>query len=745
MADSDDCGSPCSSNGPENAENDLQPFFVLHKGRKLGTSSSKAKKTRRKIAWPPICNGREASEDDDNASFYQELRFEAFESVWGKIEAGIREVLTRINANLFEEIHDWVNKSFAAIKASFSCSLSEVISPFPVLTNNICRQLFTAFVFTKNVEFVDDLLTFKELGQHLKSRQCHVANLSSLDFSVKNGIGGCIRSLLRQLVTVTSTVADISILTSWYGEPANYDRPIVVIIEEMEQCVGVVLAEFIAMLSEYVGKLPLILLMGVATTDDAPSKLLPATALQHLQPCKFAMGSPIQRMDAVIKFLLENPFCGFGVGYEVILFLKNYFFKHDATVASFLRALKIACAKHFCLEPLSFLCKGATDENCQEFWNRACNALPQDMLDYASSLPSSSSASVTKGNPNQMVGDILPIRLAELTILWNNWSSVVMCLYEVGLFCNLQLLDIYCEALDPSSSKTKGYRHQGETMKSQGPALSHDQSDHVNLHRISDTTKGAIIPQIICRIRDLPAASLSQLLEMWEKYTKDLHEIHEAVQALLKRFRADDDGKQLKQQKEASDRLVSQRMLHGKGSRRTLNEEVAMLAELMIRDFLIPMESAPFHEIFCFKDVGLLQSALIGDPRKTIQEDLLKCQVRLNCSCCEKGLGDLSPSMHDTAILYILSQEHGDLINVYDWYQSFRTMFINSLGVSKKSGAQKSPTPKKRKAVNMLNASDEASIQARFCRAISELQVTGLLRMPSKRRPDYVQRIAIGL
>ncbi|KAF3778678.1 Origin of replication complex subunit 3 [Nymphaea thermarum] len=90
MADSDDCGSPCSSNGPKNAENDMRPFFVLHKGRMLGTSSSKSKKTRRKIAWSPICNRREASEDDDNVSFYQELRLEAFESVWGKIEAGIR-------------------------------------------------------------------------------------------------------------------------------------------------------------------------------------------------------------------------------------------------------------------------------------------------------------------------------------------------------------------------------------------------------------------------------------------------------------------------------------------------------------------------------------------------------------------------------------------------------------------------------------------------------------------------------
>lgn len=56
------------------------------------------------------------------------------------------------------------------------------------------------------MEFVDDLLTFEELGIHLKSQGCHVANLSSSDFSTKHGIGGCLRSLMRQLLSVTLEV-----------------------------------------------------------------------------------------------------------------------------------------------------------------------------------------------------------------------------------------------------------------------------------------------------------------------------------------------------------------------------------------------------------------------------------------------------------------------------------------------------------------------------------------------------------
>lgn len=52
------------------------------------------------------------------------------------------------------------------------------------------------------MEFVDDMLTFVDLGEHLRSHGCYVANLTSLDFSAKNGVGGCLKALLRQFLMV---------------------------------------------------------------------------------------------------------------------------------------------------------------------------------------------------------------------------------------------------------------------------------------------------------------------------------------------------------------------------------------------------------------------------------------------------------------------------------------------------------------------------------------------------------------
>lgn len=141
------------------------------------------------------------------------------------------------------------------------------------------------------MEFVDDISTFADLGEHLRSQGCYVANLTSLDFSAKNGVGGCLKTLLRQFLLVGidvrmySTIClslckwnarfyeieivsrpdmfsgllvysqqapDMSILASWYTEQENNEKPLVVIIDDVERCCGSVLNDFIVML-RYIG------------------------------------------------------------------------------------------------------------------------------------------------------------------------------------------------------------------------------------------------------------------------------------------------------------------------------------------------------------------------------------------------------------------------------------------------------------------------------------------------------------
>ncbi|MCD7469600.1 Origin recognition complex subunit 3 [Datura stramonium] len=159
---------------------------------------------------------------------------EAFQCVRSKIESKIKDVLRSINDDVFDEIGRWVRESFNEI-----CSYRGPVDP---------SKQYILGLFIENIETVDDILTFAELGLNLKSRGYYVANISSLDFSTKNGIEGCLIAFLRQLLMVEIEAADISLLASWYSDHGKYEKPVVVIIEDMERCSGALLSDFINML-----------------------------------------------------------------------------------------------------------------------------------------------------------------------------------------------------------------------------------------------------------------------------------------------------------------------------------------------------------------------------------------------------------------------------------------------------------------------------------------------------------------
>lgn len=728
----------------DTTENNLQPFFVLHRARsrKSEKKPTGTWKTRRRIDLSPSLPKNGENLDAEKAEAWDDcrhvsIRMEAFDDVWSKIKSTIKDVLRDINTNVFNEIHHWVRESFNMITSFAIPTFPEATGSFPMVTDAASKQLFTGLVLTKNMEFVDDLLTFEELGSYLKSQGCHVANLSSLEFSVKNGIGGCLRSLLRQFLMVTLDAADVSILATWYREQGSCNYPVVIIIEDMERCSGSVLSDFILMLSEWVLKIPVVLIMGVATTLDAPKSILQSNALHHLCPSKFILGTPPERMDAVVEAVLVKQCSGFGISHKVAVFMRNYFVSQDGTITSFIRALKIACAQHFFMEPLSFMLWFLLGDDNLMLQGEKCGLSPELMLKHALNLPSYQSYGRNKIAKQH--GETLVNGLAELKKLQCQWSIVILCLYEAGKCDKVTLLDLFCEALDPESFKSRAPDNDGGLENDSGVSSS-DCYKHQQYHT---TRNSGFICQAVRKLRDLPAVQLRKLLKGWEKYTVNVPQIHDKVKKLLSEMKFE-DGKSLGQDLSTISKRHSSRKHLKIEDSKAVNEKAAKLLESMVRNYMQPLECVPFHEIVCFKNVNALQTALIGDPRRRIQVDLLDVRNIIRCSCCISSSNTLLPSMHDSSIMYTLAQEHGDLINLHDWYQSFKSIVI-CLSNKGKHGSNYSPSLKKRKATTEPAKPSEASIQARFCRAVTELQITGLLRMPSKRRPDYVQRVAFGL
>ncbi|KAK9126863.1 hypothetical protein Scep_015709 [Stephania cephalantha] len=686
---------PPSSSTDDGGENNLLPFFVLRKALPQKGDKKGDVKTKRKMnssASPKSALksgvGEKFEEDADNR--FEQLRIEAFDVVWPKIERSINEVLRNINDNVFNKIHDWICDSFHAIRSARKPSAWQINCP--------PRHAF-----------------------EIERMPCGF--LSSLDFSGKHGLSGCLQSLLRQLVMASPHSADISILASWYSEPENCDSPLVMIIDEMERCGGLILSDFILMLSEWVVKLPIILIMGITTTADSLRNVLQTNVLQHLRPCTFTLGSPAGKLDAIVEAVFLKNWSGFYIGHEVIGFLRNYFSKQDGTVTSFIRALKIACTKHFLMEPLSFLCQGFVHEDFQGFWTEKRSSLHEPILRYASDLiPSCETSLKTSG----ITGESLAFGFSQMKKQQKDWVCVLLCLYEVAKLTKVALLDIFCEALDPKLYNLRA-----------SPNYFAENVKNLEASSINYNAKKSEIVQLVRQVRSLPAAPLRQLLVAWGKLTQDIAEIHVKLKELENFLEDEEENTKSQECDEAAFRRLKS------GCARRGNEKAAALMECMIKSYLRPIECTPLHEIVCFKQVKMLKSALIGDPRRTIQIDLLKSHNYLHYNCGSEGGNSPLRSMHDTAILYTLAQEHGDLINLHDWFQSFKSIIL--LPRPSKKRKLNPASAKERKQVSEHEDTSEASLQARFCRAVTELQITGLLRMPTKRRPDYVQRVAFGL
>ncbi|OWM79393.1 origin of replication complex subunit 3 isoform X1 [Punica granatum] len=691
---------------PALSDNNLQPLFVLHKA---ASEKEDRKSVRRRMNIAPADHQRvDAGECMDG--FQEQLQREAFEFVWSKIEKTIKAVLKNINSDAFSEINSWILESFQAINSFSSTSSYEATRSFPTAIDPASKRLFTGLVLTRNMEFVDDLMTFEDLAQHLKSQGCHVANLSSLEFSADNGTGGCIRSLLRQFLLSAVDAADMSILSSWYHALGN-GTPVVVIVNELERCCGSVLSDFIIMLSEWVVKIPVILIIG-ASTVDVPGNILHFNALRCLCSCKFTLRTPVERMDAIIEAVLVKKCSGFSISQKVAVFMRNYFTSHDGTLSAFIRALKIACAQHFVTEPLSCLLKGFDEDENQCF---------QEKYDFLQEAISKYNWSITscrrRSKVDERGGKKLVSAMVELKRLQDGWSCALMCLYEAGKRSQIHLLDLLCEVLDP------------DLYASRSPDSN------------SSSRKGSFISQAIQNVRDLPEAQFINLLKSWEKHVIAIPEIHGKVKDLQYMWKFGNAKRRKEQPPDMPRTQTSQNHLNVQRASKAVNDRAAIFIEYLINDLMQPMECVPFHEIVCFKNVEKLKAALAGDPRRQIQVDLLGSCRTLHCSCCCRYRDILLPSMQDTSIMYTLSQEHGDVINLYDWYESFKLI----LQPTNKGKHKKQSIFSKKKDTGKSEKLNEVAIQGRFCRGVTELQIAGLLKMQSKRRPDYLQRVAFGL
>lgn len=711
-------------------------------------------------------------------------RMEAFQITWKNIEESIKEVFEVHNTKVFRQIQKFVHDTlFCDAQLELYLSPKTSKSASTCSSARVSKQLHAALLYLRNVDSSDHTTTFIELKNYLKKHDCHVANLLPHNFSSKAGVGAPLYSMMKQIVKISPDTADMDILTSWHRDAANVKFPIVIIIEDAELCNSMVLTDFIVILSEWIVALPLVLILGMATSREAMQKLLPASAARRLHVHTFTLPSPNEYLEGIIKGVLLNPTLSFDIGCDALRFLLSHYQKYDSTVTSFLRALKMACMEHFLSQPLSFLCTKPLEPSNQTHLEEVSNSLKGTLLQYASMLPSVKSKQFDDGHD---IGKEIAMALCMLKEQKGRLSTTLHCLLTAGKLLGMDFLKILSEILELQTQKILPNYIGHESVISNGDGF-----------RMGHHEYTSAITSLLKKMRDAPEPTIQSVLTKWMKLTENLTEWRVEIQALLHKLTSETllesvvedssngcngslKSKNLLSSVEEtfkeeqgnmalnaevfgidtargihtdharidveSDQLNVHRMVGNLAMRKKLSSKVhgkmaTNLLEQMMREHLTPLESLPFHEIICHSNVAAIKQALIGEPRRIIERNVQYAQTTLQCECCRlNDGGDLSGSMNDSSILFCLAQKHGDQANLFDLYQSFDNVLCRPIGeeqVRKKKG-QKSP-----KKVLQKKKVDRTLVQARFCKAASELQLVGLFRMPSKKRSDSVQLAAI--
>lgn len=130
----------------------------------------------------------------------------------------------------------------------------------------------------------------------------------------------------------------------------------------------------------------------------------------------------------------------------------------------------------------------------------------------------------------------------------------------------------------------------------------------------------------------------------------------------------------------------------------------------------------PTNEIFCYSDGNSVKQHIRGSLRAAIHTGLNDPQLYLQCDCCKlENENSMPATLPDLSIIYKLHLESRKLINMYDWLQAFSTI----VDTNQSTEEDRQIDPK---------------IQARFTRAVAELQFLGFIKA-SRIKTDHVKRL----
>ncbi|KAI9480879.1 MAG: origin recognition complex subunit 3 N-terminus-domain-containing protein [Benjaminiella poitrasii] len=542
----------------------------------------------------------------------------------------------------------------------------------------------------------------------------------------------------------------MQLLEGWYRHQCIHSPTttnLVIILQDFESFEPAVLQDFFAICSEYRSRLPIICLMGIATSTEILHQSLNKSTIALLRIEKFKLEQSEVWFNRVIEKIFLDSVHTLKFGARPYKFLLDHFYLYDFSISKMTASIKYALMHHFYGNPLSVflpllkLEKSEIKDVLYE-WSTS-NMLNEHHTTFIRMFNSFKTyiENLTLAEPKTalrlleddeyLITDVLADLLDNIKIYQQEFrmgiNLLVLLQAQFPSFTSFTSLKkakrlLLLEALETKNS----FLEKGELVRTLVILIRKIDEEHVG--------------KLLTELRDffeqdsyknISQSALSQLSE-WDTRYQQLSEADDVFVAKMDRKAKLLEGMVLPEAQndkgrhtETSRKVQTESIEHLK-RKGTETAKIAMSiaewCETTLGHCLRPFTNVPLHELVYYTNIGLHEKSFASQPRASVQTALTQPQHYIACSCCDTEKSDqIIPSEHDTCILYKLYLECGRMINLYDWFVAFGCVIERE---------KRSPNQKL----------EENEVQARFIRSVAELQFLGFIK-PTQRKTDHVIRL----
>ncbi|KAF9045577.1 origin recognition complex subunit 3 N-terminus-domain-containing protein [Panaeolus papilionaceus] len=652
----------------------------------------------------------------------RELRFLAYTEAWRKCLERMQETIVNLRRQTVDAVVGEVQSSYSHVLPGLPYSELPVIS----LTNSAFGSMFLEDVAQK-------LTTPHEEDKQPESFMLHLhpSDFPNITTGMRSIISGFVKVLdtegaARGKPATSMANYDIKVLVACYkwftAKHDTEDLPppnLVLILHDFEQFDPTVMQDVFYICSQHVHHLPTVFLLAMSSpSTNYLHTAYPRSTLALLRGSRFSTLSGRKILEEVVlKTYYDAHFePDLVIGPGVLEYLVDYFSRYNSQVDVIFTFIQLAHLHHFNADPISAMCHSIPTT---EILSRASSG---PFLEALRSRMAYGAPSTQRKSPNKSKA-VKPSPSVDQVI-----AAVRDARKE--FFSRAQKLRIGFNLLLKFQQFLESKSYKGLEWK-------------LNVEK-----SGGILEVILKLMNEGFDRDVKNACTLTRKLKQDeLSEFLDVIHAYLDKLPED---ARLAEQESRTQIIVWRNIDSGSIDARQLAANVSQWLLDFLSIHILPLEDTSFWDIWYTGTRPFPSESVNPSIRSSLVAGLLRPHDFADIAGEDTTFAGDAPALWelpDTSILFKRYLDSGRMINVYDWFESFKVVLDTQRSELRSANeGTKTPSPKKRgKGKKQPGETEEeiekwnVEVQARFIRALHELDYLGFIKHTT-RKADHVLR-----